>query len=82
MTDPHLRRLHRPELEDLATGDDEQAAAAQAEIERRRLKRQSKRSERQKIAPVPEQMSVDEEIEAQEGFDGWNVFSGEDESAA
>jgi hypothetical protein len=77
-----LRRLHRPELEELAVGDDAHAAAARAEIERRRLKRQRKRSERQKIAPVPEQLSVDEELEAKEGFDGWDVFSSEGESAA
>jgi hypothetical protein len=83
VTDPYLRRLHRPELEELAAGDDEHAERARAELERRRLNRQRRRNARAKAAPTPpEQMSVDEEIDAKEGFDGWDIFDGEEEPAA
>lgn len=81
MSDAHVR-LSRAELEELAAGDDEHAAAARAELERRRLNRKRKRQEREKTSPPPEQTSLDEELAAQEGFDGWNVFSGEEEPAA
>jgi hypothetical protein len=73
-TDRRLMRMSRAELQKFAASNSPHAESAQDEIERRRLNRQRKRSERQKIAPVPEQLSVDEELDAKEGFDDWDVF--------